>query len=125
MLSGHFAAKHGRHSKAFSKDAIRTLQSFPWPGNVRQLRNIVERLVLTAPVRLIESSHLSAFLTGKPHRTRPSLAGMTLDQLESELISQTLQKASGNRTEAARLLGISRRALQYKLKRASLIARCG
>lgn len=118
MLCGHFAAKHGRQGKQFSKEAIRGLQSFVWPGNVRQLRNIVERLVLTTPVRRIETSDLTPFLRGKHEgNRRPALAGMTLDQLEHELISQTLAKAAGNRTEAARLLGISRRALQYKIKR--------
>ncbi len=119
-LCRHFAAKHGRQGKEFSKDAIRTLQAFAWPGNVRQLRNIVERLVLTAPVRRIESSDFPAFLDGKHEKNRvPTFAGMTLDQLENELISQTLAKAAGNRTEAAKLLGISRRTLHYKLKRAS------
>jgi DNA-binding NtrC family response regulator len=120
MLCGHFAAKHERPGKQFAKDAIRTLQTFAWPGNVRQLRNIVERLVLTAPVRRIKASDLSAFLSGK-HEVgrRPTFAGMTLAQIEHELISQTLAKAAGNRTEAAKMLGISRRTLQYKLKRAS------
>ena len=119
MLCGHFAAKHGRQGKRFGKDAIRILRAFAWPGNVRQLRNIVERLVLTAPVRCIEASDLPAFLRGKPERNRRlSLAGMTFAQLEDELISQTLDRASGNRTEAAKSLGISRRTLQYKLKRA-------
>jgi DNA-binding NtrC family response regulator len=118
MLCAHFAAKHGRQGKQFSKDAIRILQAFAWPGNVRQLRNIVERLVLTAPVRRIESSNLPPFLSGKPVATSaPPLAGMTLPQLESELITQTLAKAAGNRTEAAKLLGISRRTLQYKLRK--------
>jgi DNA-binding NtrC family response regulator len=117
MLCGHFAARHSRQAKQFSPQAMRALQTFAWPGNVRQLRNIIERLVLTAPAPVIQPAHLPPFLTGKAAPGRAlTLAGMTLAQLEAELIAQTLAKSSGNRTEAARLLGISRRALQYKLK---------
>jgi DNA-binding NtrC family response regulator len=120
MLCAHFAAKHGRQGKHFSKDAVSALQAFAWPGNVRQLRNVVERLVLTAPVRRIEVSDLPAFPSDKHEgNRRPTLAGTTLAQLEHELISQTLAKVAGSRTEAAKLLGISRRTLQYKLKRTS------
>jgi len=116
MLCVHYSARHERPNKQFSKEAVRALQSFAWPGNVRQLRNVVERLVLTADVRRIEASDLPAFLGKKSGRGhRGSLVGMTLQQIENELISQTLAKTAGNRTEAARLLGISRRALQYKL----------
>ena len=82
--------------------------------------------MLTAPVRQIEASDLPAFLSGKPERNQGlSLAGMTFDEVENELISQTLAKAGGNRTEAAKRLGISRRALQYKLKRANKAAEQG
>lgn len=120
MLLSHFSARHGRQGKQLSKGAIHALQAFPWPGNVRQLRNIVERLVLTAPVRRIESSDLAVFLSGKPDRQRHTAsAGTTLAQAEQELILQTMSKVAGNRTEAAKLLGISRRTLQYKLKRAA------
>ena len=123
MLCGHFAAKHGRQGKRFGKDAIRILKDFSWSGNVRQLRNIVERLVLTAPVRQIEASDMPSFLSGRQERNRGlSLAGMTFDEVENELISQTLAKAGGNRTEAAKCLGISRRTLQYKLKRVNKAA---
>jgi len=118
MFRGHFAARHGRQPKAFSPAAVRALQTFPWPGNVRQLRNIVERLVLTSTGPRIEHADLPALCTGgRSGPTRPVLTGLTLAQLESEAIRQALSQAEGNRTRAAALLGISRRALHYKINR--------
>jgi len=116
-LSTHFSARHERPARQFSRNAIKVLQRFAWPGNVRQLRNIIERMVLTAPVRRIDEAHLPAFLgTQRPAASQTTLAGMTLRQVEAELIAQTLVKTAGNRTEAARMLGLSRRALHYKIK---------
>lgn len=118
MFRGHFASRHGRQPKAFHPGAVRALQAFSWPGNVRQLRNIVERLVLTAPGPRIEPADLPAFCaSGSPDPTRPVLAGRTLAELETEAIRQALEEAGGNRTRAAGRLGISRRALHYKINR--------
>ncbi len=117
MFRSHFAARHSRRGRAFEKSAIQCLQAFNWPGNVRQLRNIVERLVLTATRNRIEASDLPAFLHS-PSRAKspgPQLAGLTLAEMESELIRQTLQKHGGSKTRTAEALGISRRTLHYKL----------
>jgi DNA-binding NtrC family response regulator len=117
MFRSHFVAKHGRRGKQFDSSAIRCLQAFSWPGNVRQLRNIVERLVLTAPGNRIEASDLPPFVHKSPSRNpAPQIAGMTLGELERELIRQTLEKTAGSRTQTAELLGISRRSLHYKLR---------
>jgi DNA-binding NtrC family response regulator len=117
MFRSHFVAKHGRRGKEFDSSAIRCLQAFSWPGNVRQLRNIVERLVLTAPGNRIEASDLPPFVHKSPSRNpAPQIAGMTLGELERELIRQTLEKTAGSRTQTAELLGISRRSLHYKLR---------
>ena len=118
MFRSHFVAKHGRRGREFEPSAIKCLQAFSWPGNVRQLRNIVERLVLTAPGNRIRAADLPASLHS-PNRLAnplPRLAGMTLAEMERELIRQTLEKASGSKTRAAETLGISRRALHYKLR---------
>jgi DNA-binding NtrC family response regulator len=118
MFRGHFVAKHGRPGRQFEPSAIRCLQAFSWPGNVRQLRNIVERLVLIAPGNRIEASDLPPFLHS-PNRTTnpaPQLAGMTLAEVERELIRQTLEKTGGSKTQTAEILGISRRSLHYKLR---------
>ena len=94
-------------------------QRFPWPGNLRQLRNVIERLVITCREVEVGVSHLPDFLRDYDRNTttftvRP---GTPLAEVEKLLIRQTLTHTTSNREEAARALGISRRALQYKLKR--------
>jgi DNA-binding NtrC family response regulator len=119
----HFTAKHKRRRQQLSAEAMQLCQRFAWPGNVRQLRNIIERLVLTCHHAVIEVGELPDFLLAHD-RTAPSFAirpGMTLAEVEKLLIRQTLTKMTANRAEAAKLLGISRRALQYKLKRYGLL----
>jgi len=118
MFRSHFAAKHGRSGREFDPSAIKCLQTFSWPGNVRQLRNIVERLVLTAPGNKIKASDLPAAFhsPNRPAITAHRLAGITLAEMERELIRQTLDKTGGSKTLAAEILGISRRALHYKLR---------
>jgi DNA-binding NtrC family response regulator len=118
----HYCAKHRRPNKRFSTEVVSIFQTLPWPGNVRQLRNIVERLVVTIPRQTIGIEDLpSALLSSvRPERTFSIRPGMSLAQVEAELIRQTLNNITSNRAEAAQKLGISRRALQYKIKRYGL-----
>ena len=121
----HFCARHQRRRKKFSPDAVQVCQRFPWPGNVRQLRNTIERLVITCRENVIGVPQLPEFLRAHDERApaftiRP---GMSLAEVEKVLIRQTLTHVTDNREEAARVLGISRRALQYKLKEYGLIER--
>jgi len=118
----HFCAKHRRQKKTFCAEVINFFQTLPWPGNVRQLRNIVEQLIVTVPQKVISMKELPAPLV---HVTRPEMTfsirpGMSLKQVESELIRQTLLSVASNRTEAAKRLGISRRTLHYKINRYNL-----
>lgn len=118
-----FRAKHGRGPRGLDDEALRLCQRFPWPGNVRQLRNVVERLVLTCAAGTVGVDALPDFLR-EHDRSAPSFTlrpGMTLAEAEKLLIRQTLTHVTANRAEAARLLGISRRALQYKLRRHGLL----
>jgi DNA-binding NtrC family response regulator len=120
---GHFAAKHKRRRKQFAAGALQLCQRFPWPGNVRQLRNVVERLVLTCHQPVVAVGDLPDFLRAHDQNAasfaiRP---GMTLAEVEKLLIRQTLTKETSNREAAARMLGISRRSLQYKLKEYGLL----
>lgn len=114
----HFTAKHKRRRKRMSAEALQICQRFPWPGNVRQLRNAIERLVITCRESVVEVEHLPDFLRDYDQNSttftvRP---GMPLAEVEKLLIRQTLTHVTSNRAEAAKALGISRRALQYKLK---------
>jgi DNA-binding NtrC family response regulator len=119
----HFCAKHRRPLRRLSADAMNACQRFPWPGNVRQLRNAMERLVVTSPNSVVGEEELPDYMRSHDDSTpaftiRP---GMTLAEAEKQLIRQTLRHVTSHRGEAAKLLGISRRALQYKLKRYGLL----
>ena len=119
-----FCAKHERGQKRFSPQTLAVFQTLPWPGNVRQLRNLVERLVVTVPHAVIEPRDLPPTLTqnAKPRAAFTIKPGLTLAQVEAELIRQTLL-AGASQVEAAARLGISRRALQYKVKEHGLLRR--
>jgi DNA-binding NtrC family response regulator len=119
----HFAAKHERRRKKMSAEALEFCQRFPWPGNVRQLRNMIERLVITSRRTIIEPADLPDSMRASDQRAtsftlRP---GMSLSEVEKLLIRQTLTHVTSNRDEAAKKLGISRRALQYKLRQYGLL----
>jgi DNA-binding NtrC family response regulator len=119
----NFTAKHKRRRKRMSPDALQLSQRFPWPGNVRQLRNTIERLVITCREAVVDVEHLPDFLRDYDRKTttftvRP---GTPLAEVEKMLIRQTLTHVTSNREEAAKALGISRRALQYKLKEYGLL----
>jgi len=122
-LLAHFTAKHKRAAKVMSPDALQLSQRYGWPGNVRELRNVIERLIITVHTRAIQPTDLpepirQAATTQAEFTVRP---GMTIDAVEKELIRQTLLHVSANREAAARALGISRRTLQYKLKKYDLL----
>jgi DNA-binding NtrC family response regulator len=119
----HFTAKHKRRHKTLSSEAIQLCQRYPWPGNVRQLRNMMERLVITCRKSVVEVRDLPDFLREHDQSTvtftvRP---GTPLAEVEKLLIRQTLTHVAASREQAAKALGISRRALQYKLKRYGLL----
>jgi DNA-binding NtrC family response regulator len=119
----HFTAKHKRRRKRMSAEALQICQRFPWPGNVRQLRNTIERLVITCRESVVGVEPLPDFLRAYEQNSttftvRP---GMPLAEVEKLLIRQTLTQVTSNRAEAAKALGISRRALQYKLKHYGLL----
>jgi DNA-binding NtrC family response regulator len=118
----HFAAKHKRRRKTLSGEALQLCQRFPWPGNVRQLRNLMERLIVTSHRSTIGVEELPDEIRthAQTATTFVVRAGMPIAEAEKMLIQQTLAHVTSNREEAARALGISRRALQYKLKKYSL-----
>jgi len=98
------------------------MMALPWPGNVRQLENFLEQAVVLAEGDTLTDRDLFAGdVSGGPATAAPVIsgvfeAGLPLSEVERRHILRTLHKAHGNRTEAARLLQISVRCLQYKLK---------
>jgi DNA-binding NtrC family response regulator len=117
----HFSARHERKVKTFTPEFMAQLARHPWPGNIRQLRNLIERLVVTVRESQIGAGYAPAL--PEPDQVKPDndvlfavRKGMTLEDVRTRLIHATLDKVTPRRDEAARLLGISRRALHYKLK---------
>jgi len=114
-----FSAQYQRPEKSFAAAAFQVLREYGWPGNVRELRNLAERLVVTVPDRIIRPAHLpSTILTGeKPERSVTVPLGIPLGVIEEQIIRKTLTEITSHREQAAKLLGISPRALHYKLRR--------
>ena len=102
---------------------MQLLTSHYWPGNVRELQNVIERACALAAGSQLEASDIQ--LDSPRNRTSPSGSssdrflpdGMTLDQWEDEMIRESLKRAGGNKSQAARLLGLSRNALRYRLSK--------
>jgi DNA-binding NtrC family response regulator len=112
-------AQYQHSEKWLAPAALQALRDYAWPGNVRELRNVVERLVVTVQDRLIRPVHLpSTILTGEPpERSVTVPLGVPLAVVEEQLIRRTLKELTSHRERAAKLLGISPRALHYKIRR--------
>ncbi len=104
--------------------AVRALEAYPWPGNAREMRNLIERLLLLTDGDSIRASHLPAAVRGDPAVEAGGFVlpaeGLSLDQLERDLIVQALERSAGNKSKAARLLGVSRDTLRYRLEKHGL-----
>ena len=132
MLARHFmrefARKFQKEFQEFTPEAQAALLRYPWPGNVRELRNLIERVVLLEEGRAIDAEHLPPEMLGRrnaPASTaaavvRDTLATPTLAQIEADHISEVMRLTSGNKSRAARILGISRQGLIEKLRRLRL-----
>ncbi|MFW6050324.1 MAG: sigma 54-interacting transcriptional regulator [Myxococcota bacterium] len=126
-LVSHFLVKHGgARPPRIAPPALRLLQRFPWPGNVRQLENEIQRAVVLADATIREE-HLSDAVRGLAAAGRADapdaldLKGQ-VDALERRLIREALERTAGNQTRAAQLLGVSRYGLQKMIKRLGIDA---
>lgn len=113
-----FATRHQRDLRHMSQGALRLLRTYHWPGNIRQLRNVIERLVVTVPEETIQPDHLPEEIQAATNGVRSMVIrlGTSLEDIEREIIRRTLTEVTSHREQAAQLLGISVRALQYKIK---------
>lgn len=113
-----FASVYRRERQVLAPETAARLEAYSWPGNVRELRNLLERLVVTIREKVIVLSHLPpemlAEASGRSQGDR--LAGRSLRDVEKQTIIETLRDVTSHREKAAKLLGISPRALQYKIK---------
>jgi len=113
-----FNKKNDKEIKAIDHDAHNFLKSYSWPGNVRELRNVIERAVIVSKGSIITVSDLPPNIT-ENIQTGPEVSfkiGMSITDIEKEAIVKTLDYTAGNKTEAAKILGISLKTLHNKLK---------
>ena len=110
--------KLGKDVRGITMDAKHLLMSYNWPGNIRELENVIERAVLVTPVNFIRAQDLPTYI--KESAKRDSPASLTLNDLEKNHIQSVLTTTGGNKTKAASILGISRRALLRKINKYNL-----
>lgn len=118
-LATHFIGLFSRQKPRFAASVAARLTSYRWPGNVRELRNAMERAALVSRGEIVLPEHLPArILAATPAASEPGEGDhQRLEEIEREAILRALRKNNYNRTETARELAISRRALTYKLQR--------
>jgi two-component system response regulator HydG len=124
LLAQHFlrvySAKNNRRLDGFTDDAVRRLEGYAWPGNVRELENVIERGVVLAKGSLMDVTDLSEEIAGAtplPEGVLTVRIGTPLSEIEARLLDATLQVTGGNKTLAAKLLGIDVRTVSRKLER--------
>ena len=121
LLARHFMQEFSRKfQKRFadlSPAAQQLFLSYRWPGNVRELRNLIERVVLLEDDETIEVGHLPSELQGREISSEQGIPLPTLAQIEADHIGEVLRLTAGNKSRAARILGISRQGLIEKLRR--------
>jgi DNA-binding NtrC family response regulator len=118
-----FNARDGRQVRAVDQKAMRLLEHYGWPGNIRQLRNVIERATILCGGEFIESQHLPPELVAAPEVPPVSVTlspGVTVEEAEMRLIRMTLEHMHNNKTRAAAVLGISLKTLHNKLNRLRL-----
>ena len=125
-LAQHFIDQFNRefHKRiaGLTLDAQQTLEAYDWPGNVRELKNVIERVVILEQGEWLSGESLRVTFRAPLPQQGLQLPpeGLSLKQLERSMVEQALERAQGNQTEAARLLGVSRFALRSRLKRLSV-----
>jgi DNA-binding NtrC family response regulator len=121
--------EYGMPERRLAGDAVTWLQAYTWPGNVRELRNMIERIVLLEDDEMVRASHFGA-VGDSVVRIRPATpasgmtlrislppSGVPLDELEREVIKESLARCEGNVSHAARYLSITRQTLIYRMKK--------
>jgi two-component system response regulator AtoC len=130
FLADHFVKKLskdvGGRIEGISETAIQKLMQYHWPGNVRELENVIERSMVLSPGPVLEADDIKMDLA--PRRNHAAIdtqflpEGMTLDEFEQSIIREALNRANGNKSQAARLLGLTRNALRYRLSQMGIEA---
>ena len=120
LFISRFSGESSKPIAGITPEAMQILVNYHWPGNVRELQNILERACALAKGTTLDASDIH--IDSRPARAADSANhflpdGMTLEQWEDEMIQEALKRANGNKSQAARLLGLSRNALRYRLSK--------
>jgi DNA-binding NtrC family response regulator len=120
LFISRFAGDSGKAVEGITPDAMQILVNYHWPGNVRELQNIVERACALAKGNVLDAADIR--LDVRPAKAANGTTGflpegMTLEQWEDEMVQEALRRANGNKSHAARMLGLSRNALRYRLSK--------
>jgi DNA-binding NtrC family response regulator len=123
-LTSELASNYKLRPPIYSKSVLKLLNSYHWPGNVRELKNFAERMLILFSGRKVEVDNLPQELRATPSQQTSAKGhfqlpdqGLNMDELEASLIEQALIKTFGNRSKAARMLGLSRDTLLYRMKK--------
>lgn len=120
FLAEYFARKFGGQ---LSPAAVTQLTAYHWPGNVRELENVIERSILLCPHTRVEAGDVRIDMAQRPRAAAADAflpEGMTLDEYEQSIIREAMRRAQNNKSQAARLLGLTRNALRYRLAQMGL-----
>ena len=120
MFLTEFNRSNAKGIRGVDQEAMYILERYPWPGNIRELRNVIERATILAESEFIEPRHLPPTLISRGEESLPTLTiapGTTVDEAERRLILLTLDHTRNNKTRAAEILGISLKTLHNKLNR--------
>jgi DNA-binding NtrC family response regulator len=124
LLANYYVDRYNREFKkkvrGISADALRLLEGHRWPGNIRELRNAIERAMLLIDHEWIEPEDLAMSRAEAPAQFRLPPEGVSLEDVERQLVMQALQRAGGNQTHAGQLLGINRDQVRYRIEKFGL-----
>jgi len=128
VLAAYFIDRFNREFrkrvKGLSPAAAETLNAYPWPGNVRELRNAIERGMLLIDRHQLEPEDFTTLTRSvSPTQFRLPAEGVNLEEVERQLVTQALERANGNQTQAAQLLGINRDQVRYRIEKFGLGAK--
>ncbi len=115
-----FNQEHRKAVQGVAEDCLKSLKAYSWPGNIRELRNVIERAVILCRSSMLSSGDLPTDLADQAVETDADFTirlGASLKEVEAELIFRTLASVGGNKTRAARILGVARRSIYNLLER--------
>jgi two-component system, NtrC family, response regulator AtoC len=119
-----FNREFKRHVRGVSPDALKMLEQYQWPGNIRELRNAIERAMLLVEHEWLQPGDFTTLTRSvTPAEFKLPAEGISLDEVERQLLVQALERSGGNQTQAGQLLGINRDQVRYRIEKFGLTAK--